>query len=101
MSNTQNVKTFNMTGSGDEVIAIENELLRTQITAEGISGGTLTVKAKSNSATVFETVDGGTIDLATVRTILIEGYSIDELQITTSTSTAYTLILVQTELKLF
>jgi len=101
MSNTQNVQSFNMTGSGSEVIAIENELLRIQITAEGLATGTLTVKAKSNGCTAFEDVEGGTIDLTTTRTVLIEGYSIDELEITTSTSAAYTLILVQTELKLF
>ena len=90
-----------MTGIGPEAVEVESELLRTQVSVDGISSGTLTLLARPSGSSTFESIVDGTIDLTASKTLLIEGFSIDALSVTTTESTPYTLLLTQTELKLF
>ena len=101
MSNTENIKTVTMTGSGDEVVLVNKNLFRTQITVNGLAAGSLTIKAKANGSTSFEDVQNGTIDLTTVRTLIIEGDSLGAIQATTTESSNYDLVIVQTAREIY
>ena len=90
-----------MTGSGDEVVLLNKNLFRTQITVNGLTTGSLTIKAKANGSTSFEDVQSGTIDLTASRTLIIEGDSLEAIQATTTESTTYDLVILQTALEIY
>ena len=97
MANAQNKYEQAMTGSGEETFAIAYQYATTQVTIKGLATGTATVRAKAKESDVLETVQGGEITLDTERTITINDASLEQLGITVSAGTAYTLIVRQTD----
>ena len=97
MANAINKYEQVMTGSGEETLSIAYQFTSTQITIKGLATGTATIRAKAKGGDVLETIEGGVIDLTTARTINIVDTSIEQLGVTVSANSAYTLIVRQAE----
>ena len=99
MANAQNKYEQAMTGSGEETLSIAYQFNTTQITINGLATGTATIRAKAKGGDTLETVEGGTLDLTNERTITITDTSLEQLGVTVSSGTAYTLIVRQADKK--
>ncbi len=95
-----NKKSFDLTGSGLEVRDVSNKFQTMQLTVVGLNSGSFTVEAKAEDGDIFETVTNGTVtDLSTVRTLIIDNTAIQQIRVSVSAGTAYTLKVKQTNFK--
>lgn len=66
-----------------------------QINFSGRATGVITVTAKAVGGDTFESVTDGAIDLATKRTLLINGFSLKELRFSDAGSGAVNITIIQ------
>ena len=88
-----NEHSLTTTGTGE--LKVSPQYTHNVITVVGLAVGTFTVRAKEQSNTVFESVQNGTIDLSTCRTIIIRNVQLKELEFTPSPTAAYTVYVKQ------
>lgn len=88
-----------MTGSGEELVqaadGLQNQYQLNKITINGLSTGTATVRVISKGGDELESVSGGTITLTTNKTVIIAETNLDQIGITVSAGTAYTVSIEQ------
>jgi hypothetical protein len=97
MATTPFVFTQANTGSGEETVNISFQYLTTQITITGLATGTAEIRAKAKGSDILEDVQDGVITLSDSRTLIIESTSIEQIGITVSAGTAYTVEVRQTD----
>ncbi len=76
-------------GASAEEISVSNQFTTYIITITGLATGNLTVRAMAEGGDAFETVDDGTIDLSLKRTIKLDGFQLDEIELSVDNATAY------------
>ena len=92
-----NTKIETMTGNNTETVKVSSQYRANKITIVGLVEGVLTLRAKTDGDTEFESVTNGTLQLDSQHTITIRNTQIAEFEFAVTPTAAYTVKIKQTD----